>query len=283
MYTIKVEFKMNIGLIGCGFVGGSLLKSFKLKGVSVNAYDKYKNIGSIMSVSNADIIFMCLPTPFIKSRGFCKDALYENLDLLEKHSFKGLVIIKSTVEPGFTKNLNSKYSFTVCHNPEFLTARTAFEDFHSQSHIVFGLTEETDETKFIIESMSYMYPNAEISVCTSDESECMKLFCNNFYAMKVMIFNEFYDLCNKKGYSYDNVVSLMLKNNWINPMHTVVPGPDGDLAYGGACFPKDTNALNEYCKRNDVLNKVLNAAISERDMLREDNDNVINMKKKFYG
>ncbi len=38
-------------------------------------------------------------------------------------------------------------------------------------------------------------------------------------------------------------VDLMLKNNWINPMHTKVPGNDGQLSYGGKCFPKDTKAL----------------------------------------
>ena len=40
----------------------------------------------------------------------------------------------------------------------------------------------------------------------------------------------------------------MLKNGWINPMHTTVPGPDGQLSYGGFCFPKDTNALLQFMK-----------------------------------
>ena len=97
-----------------------------------------------------------------------------------------------------------------------------------------------------------------------------------------MIFNEFYDVCKHKEISYDNVLELMLKNDWINPMHTAVPGPDGKLAYGGACFPKDTNALNEFCKRYGMMNSVLDAAIRERDILREDNDNVIDNEKKFY-
>ena len=62
----------------------------------------------------------------------------------------------------------------------------------------------------------------------------------------------------------------MLKNNWINPMHTQVPGTDGQLSYGGMCFPKDTNALNQYMKRKNSPNAVLNATIEERNILRTD-------------
>ena len=62
----------------------------------------------------------------------------------------------------------------------------------------------------------------------------------------------------------------MLKNNWINKMHTTVPGPDGNISYGGLCFPKDTNALYYYMMENDVPCKVLEACISERDEMRSD-------------
>ena len=66
---------------------------------------------------------------------------------------------------------------------------------------------------------------------------------------------------------------MMLKNGWINPMHTNVPGPDGQLSYGGLCFPKDTNALNEFMKRNDIPHRVLDATIGERNEMRDDKDN----------
>jgi len=93
--------------------------------------------------------------------------------------------------------------------------------------------------------------------------------------MKVMIFNEFYNICSKKEIDFNNVRELMLRNNWINSMHTNVPGPDGKIAYGGACFTKDTNALLEYAKRNNCLHKILEASIYERDLLRNDQENII--------
>ena len=98
----------------------------------------------------------------------------------------------------------------------------------------------------------------------------MKIMCNSFYASKVMIFNEYYLLCQKNGSNYKRIVELMLKNNWINPMHTDVPGPDGLMAYGGACFPKDTQALNKYMKSYKSENFVLSNVINECELLRKE-------------
>ena len=66
----------------------------------------------------------------------------------------------------------------------------------------------------------------------------------------------------------------MLKNKWINPMHTQVPGVDGKLSYGGYCFPKDTNALLQHMKRLEVPSKVLEATIIERNLMRSDHANI---------
>jgi UDP-glucose 6-dehydrogenase len=39
-----------------------------------------------------------------------------------------------------------------------------------------------------------------------------------------------------------------------------VPGPDGKLGFGGACFPKDINALITLAKQHNVNMNVLKAA-----------------------
>lgn len=56
----------KIGIVGLGFVGGALMKSFKEKKIYVIGYDKYKNngIGDIKETLNTDICFFCLPTLF---------------------------------------------------------------------------------------------------------------------------------------------------------------------------------------------------------------------------
>ena len=101
----------------------------------------------------------------------------------------------------------------------------------------------------------------------------MKLYINCFYSVKIQFFTELYSLCEKNGSDFSTIKNLMLKNNWINPMHTNIPGPDGEISYGGLCFPKDTNALNKYMLREGTPNKVLEATISERNIMRKDNDN----------
>ena len=83
-----------------------------------------------------------------------------------------------------------------------------------------------------------------------------------------MLFNEFYQLCQKNGADFNAIRKLMLKNNWIHPKHTNVPGHDGKLGYGGACFPKDTNALLNYMDKHNSMNIVLKSVIEECSVVR---------------
>jgi UDPglucose 6-dehydrogenase len=269
-----------IGIIGLGFVGGAMLKSFTLKDISVCGYDKFKNEGNkylntFEKTLECTIIFLCLPTLFNETKKeYNKTAIYEVCGQLVKNKYTGLVAIKSTIEPETTNKLSIRYpSLKLCHNPEFLTARTAFEDFHNQKHVVLGKGPNCTVTdmKPLIEFYSANYPLAEISKCSSLESESMKIMCNSFYASKIMIFNEYYALCQKNNSDYNKITELMLKNGWINPMHVQVPGPDGKLGYGGSCFPKDTQALSHYMKSLTISNKVLEGVIEGNEKVRDHN------------
>lgn len=273
----------KIGIIGLGFVGSAMYSSFKKLDINVYGYDKYKTnnlglvgIGTFEDVILNDIIFLCLPTPYDSTlKEYDKSTIYSICDKLYEYKYNGIVIIKSTIEIGTIEFLESKYPLKYIHNPEFLTARTAEQDFHNQTHIVLGFGSiilEEDVNK-VINFYSKFYPNANISKCLAKESESMKLFCNSFYSVKIQFFNELFLLCQKTNINYDNVKDLMLANNWINPMHTNVPGPDGKLSYGGLCFPKDTNALNEIMKKYETPNAIINAVINERNIMRSESDN----------
>lgn len=271
-----------ISIIGLGFVGGSMVKSFKLKGFQVKGYDKFKESDSFKDCLKSKIMFLALPTIFSEETNtYDKEPMHETCIKLVENNYKGLVVIKSTVEPETTKKFSELYNLKFIHNPEFLTAATAFEDFHNQKHIVLGkgpLISDND-LKPLIEFYKKSYPDAEISICTSTESESMKSFVNCFYATKIQFFNELYLLCKSMDCDYDTVKNLMLKNKWINPMHTNVPGTDGSLSYGGYCFPKDTNALLQFMKTKNTSHKVMEAVIEERNEMRNDNVNVKTKKK----
>lgn len=257
---------MKIGLIGMGFVGTALKESFEHRGQPVITFDKFKSIGKFEDVLDTEIVFLCLPSLFIEGYGYDLTAIQENCRKLSQQKYKGLVVLKSTVEPGTTKFLSETFKLKMAYNPEFLTARTAFQDFDSQTHIVVGFNEE-EPTK-LISLFSILYPQASISESNTTEAETMKVFCNCFYAVKVMIFNEYYLMCQKMGLDFELVKQMMLENGWINPMHTNVPGPDGKFAYGGACFPKDTGALNYFMGKLGTPHEVLEAAIKERNKIR---------------
>lgn len=262
---------MKVGIIGIGFVGDAMQESFRKLGISTKPYDKFKNIGTFEDVLDTKIVFLCLPTLFNEdTHQYDKSALYEICNLLQEHKYEGLVVIKSTIEPSTSETIAQKYNLRVVHNPEFLTARTAREDFHNQKHIVLGKTSKVVLPEALQIFYEKYYPKAEISFCTSLESESMKIFCNSFYAQKVQIFTEFYLLCQKNGSDFNRVRELMLKNNWICSMHTKIPGPDGSLSYGGACFPKDTKALLHYMKELDIPRGVLEACVQEREIMRND-------------
>ena len=270
--------KIKVGIIGLGFVGGSMLQSFQQKNCNVKGYDINKTSDTFLSTIDSDILFLCLPTLFDEQKKeYDKSCIKSICDDLLKNNYKGLIVIKSTVEPTTTNNLCKSFpTLKFVHNPEFLTAATAVEDFHNQKHIVLGKSENVldEDVNILVEFYKEHFPDAEISVCSSLESESMKSFVNCFYSVKIQFFNELYALCKNMDCDYEIVKNLMLKNGWINPMHTNGPGTDGELSYGGYCFPKDTNALLEFMKIQKSPREVLEATVSERNKMRTDNVNI---------
>lgn len=276
---------MKISIVGLGFVGNSAYTSFRNKIQELNipenkyvihGYDKFKNggIGKFEDCLDSDIIVTALPTLYDDSlKSYDNSPTNEVVKSLAEAGYTKLVVIKSTVEPTYTENLAKLYpQISFVHNPEFLTARTAYEDFHNQSHIILGKSSScSDEHNNNIKLFySEFYPNAVISECTCTESECIKIYCNTFYAVKIQYFNELYLLSQKLNCDHETVTKLMIKNGWINEMHTKCPGPDGLLSYGGLCFPKDTNSLLQFMIKNGSPCDVLKATIKERNEMRND-------------
>ncbi len=267
----------QIGICGVGFVGGALKYSFDKLSINYCLYDKYKELGNFNSLLTTDIVFLCLPTLYDETfKKYDTSALEEITGKLSKEDYSGVIVIKSTVTTGYSESLNRQFpTLKIIHNPEFLTARTANEDFHHQEHIVLGKTSFCGDLDLqrLYDFYHQNYPKAEISKTSSGVSESMKSFCNTFYSVKIAFFNELYQYCQAKQIDYPETKRLMLKNGWINPMHTEVPGPDGKFGFGGACFPKDTSALLEDMKNEGTANKVLDAVINENIEIRNGDPN----------
>jgi len=263
----------TIGICGIGVVGSAVLNCLKNKKITVRKYDKYKNggIGKINDLLNTNIIFLCLPTLYSEDKKeYDKSSLNEVCNFLSKSLYNGIVVVKSTIEPGTSRDLQKMFNLNILHNPEFLTAKTAEQDFKNQKHIVIGGSHIDDKNISYLKNFYKKYwKNATISVSMYEESELMKIGVNCFYATKIQFFNEIYALTNTyKNADYNNVVEMMLKNDWISPNHVKVPGTDGKLSYGGMCFPKDTNALYQLMLKRETPCNVLGSVITERNEMR---------------
>ena len=71
---------ISIGIIGLGFVGGAMYKSFKEKGINVYGYDKFKDSDSLEECLSCSILFLCLPTQFNESTSsYDKSCIEETL------------------------------------------------------------------------------------------------------------------------------------------------------------------------------------------------------------
>ena len=269
---IKKRMHLTIGIIGIGCVGTAMQHSISSKkNVTVFVYDKYKKIGSLESCLKTDICFLTLPTKLNSDLEYNLQPLRETLIFLSVKKYEGLVVIKSTVTPTTSQNFNETYqNLQILHNPEFLSAKTAFQDFHHQTHIVIGKTSRIKNAKVdtLREFYNIHYSDADISICLSEESEMMKICCNSFYASKIQLMTEFFSICKIHGISYDTVKYLMLKNSNISNMHTDVPGHDGQISFGGACFPKDITAFITHIKKNDGYHTVLSSVIEEQKYCR---------------
>lgn len=268
--------KISIGIVGCGIVGGAISNYYKkINKYDVIEYDKYKQLGEFKDILNSDLLFLCLPTPFSEElKEYNISELSNTVQSLIKHKYKGYILIKSTINPGtieklINSNFNDDYELKIIHNPEFLSQKTANTDFENQKQIILG-----GKREYVIRVKEFykrdFSVNITISTMTSNESEMVKLALNNFYAVKIQYFTELYLLCQKLNINYDNVKSSMLLNEWINPMHTQIPGHDGQVSYGGMCFPKDTNAFLNFVKQHSKHYAVLEATINERNELRND-------------
>ena len=262
---------MKIGIIGQGYVGTALKVGFK-DYYNVETYDKYDLSKSTKSsikrvVEFTDVIFVCVPTPMRKD-GTCYTGIVEEVIREINETADGhIVVIKSTVPPGTTDRINAEYTkSTVIFNPEFLTEANFIDDFKNQNRIILG--GDRKGTSKVRQLYSRLFPQATIVKTGAKHAEMVKYFTNCFLATKVSFANEMKHICDSIDLDYDKVVEYATYDERLGKSHWSVPGPDGDLGFGGHCLPKDLSAMvNGF----DTLG-LLEAVEQVNDQVREHRD-----------
>tara|TARA_A100001035_G_scaffold268595_1_gene253735 strand:+ start:2557 stop:3393 length:837 start_codon:yes stop_codon:yes gene_type:complete len=247
---------INIAIVGHGYVGKAVSHGFNSYKVSVNLIDPIYNT-NVKSLDGLelDAAFVCVPTPFGKD-GKIDSSIVE--EVVKELAPRGCpIIIKSTVTPDVLEKLWRKNKMIV-YNPEFLTEKNALNDFvNPPMHVFGGSPEITKQVEKIYEKFSRCKP-CPVFHMSIKEASFVKYGINSFLATKVLWFNQFKDLIDQNKSDYDSIIKAIGTDNRIGFSHTQVPGPDNKVGFGGACFPKDTQAFSSFAKNNfTILDKVI--------------------------
>jgi len=240
----------KIGIIGVGMVGGALRRYFEnVDGMEVFVYDKYQNLGSPEEINKAEVVFVCVPTPFNKEKNYFELSNVE--DAFSQIKGEKMVVIKSTVLPGTSDYFQEKYpQLKVLHNPEFLTESTAEQDMRYPDRQLVGYTNE--ESHRVAGDLMYILPLAPFSrILPAKETETIKYFGNTWFSTKVVFANQMYDLCQKLGINYDNVKEASAADKRVGRSHLEV-WHKGKRGYAGKCLPKDIKALIHFADKKGI-------------------------------
>ena len=269
---------MKIAIIGHGFVGKAVDYGFSTKDVEKYIIDpiydmsplknKYSDISVLKSVTDINLVFVCVPTPMRDDGSINSSIVEETISYLNENEVSGIIVVKSTITPDVAERLSK--SNRLVYNPEFLTERTANEDFVNPPMHIFG------GARYITETVQHMYE--EHSLCkpcpvfhmTVKEASLVKYGINTYLASKVAWFNQFYDAVTNYGGAFHKVIGAMTTDERIGKSHTNVPGFDGKRGFGGACFPKDTNAFLKFDPSFTILREVIAINNAMRSVYEKD-------------
>jgi UDPglucose 6-dehydrogenase len=244
-----------IGIMGLGVVGDAVHHYFERRGQPLRVYDPNRGLGSEASINEADIVFVCVPTPHLPEKGFDDSALENAVSSLAGSK---IVVIKSTVLPGTTEAYQARYSqHCFLYNPEFLRAAYARTDFIRPDRQVLGYTAQS---RHLTESIMALLPSAPyMRSMGAREAELGKYMTSTFLALKVTFANEIYDLASALDIDYDIVREVVAADLRIGASHMdVLEG--GYRGYGGTSLPKDVKALLELGDRIGMPLRLLRTA-----------------------
>jgi UDPglucose 6-dehydrogenase len=191
---------------------------------------------------NVDFTFVCTPEGGVPAV----------IDDLISNEVEGLIVIKSTVPPGTTKSLVDKYNVHICHNPEFLREKTAFEDVIHPSSIVIGQC-CSDHARILKEL--YLPLNCPVVITRSDVSETVKVTLNSYLATLISFWNEIDKFAHSFGINTREVAEIVALNPRVSPYGTEFFGSP----FGGKCLPKDLEQLINSCHKVGMNPKLLEA------------------------
>jgi UDPglucose 6-dehydrogenase len=192
-----------------------------------------------LAVTDADVVFLCVPTPEGEDGSADLSYIQTAARTLSPLLQSGAVVVnKSTVPVGSTKVVERELKrpdIAVVSNPEFLREGSAIHDFLHPDRIVVG--SDNQEAAVRVAAL-YEKTGAPVVVTDPASAETIKYAANAFLATKISYINAVAAICEGVGADVNDVVLGLGYDKRIG--HEFLrPGP----GWGGSCFPKDTKAM----------------------------------------
>jgi UDPglucose 6-dehydrogenase len=256
----------KIGIIGHGYVGEAIAQAINppLQAVIIDPAKGWTALYSEIK-KECSAVFICVPSPQ-GSNGECDTSILEEV-LSNLSDYTGTIISKVTAPPKFYEAQAKRFPNLV-YVPEFLRASSHMTDFMNAQWLIVGGTVGAHQREAIRICKMLQGSLTHIEICGIGEAAFVKYTINSFLALKVVYMNELYQLAEKHDYNWRQLQYLMSMDERTGQSHTLVPGPDGQFGFGGACFPKDTEALLKYAKDLEVNLNTLDTAVKKNTLLR---------------
>lgn len=188
-----------------------------------------------------DAIFICVDTPYVDDKTPCdltavRNAIKSHIPLLDD---EGVFVIKSTVPPYTTEQLQSEFCRPIIHSPEYYGATMHCNNFDFDFTVLGGNEIHCIKIQHILQ---HCYDaRHRFFVVDAAVAELAKYMENSWLATKVSFCGQFYKIAENLHIPYEKVREIFISDPRVHPSHTFVY--PGHPYWDSHCLNKDTAVI----------------------------------------